>query len=53
VLNGEVFYSLKEAQIIIENWRRHCSTMRPHSALGYRPPAAKAVVPVDDNIPMH
>ena len=38
-LNGEIFYSLKEAQIIIETWRRHYNTVRPHSALGYRPPA--------------
>ena len=38
-LNGEIFYSLKEAQIIIEQWRIHYNTQRPHSALGYRPPA--------------
>jgi putative transposase len=38
-LNGEMFYSLKEAQIIIERWRVHYNTRRPHSALGYRPPA--------------
>lgn len=38
-LNGEIFYSLKEAQIIIEQWRVHYNTRRPHSALGYRPPA--------------
>jgi transposase InsO family protein len=38
-LNGEIFYSLKEAQIIIETWRRHYNAVRPHSALGYRPPA--------------
>jgi putative transposase len=38
-LNGEIFYSLKEAQIIIERWRVHYNTRRPHSALGYRPPA--------------
>jgi len=36
--NGELFYSLKEAQIIIEEWRKHYNTKRPHSALGYRPP---------------
>ena len=34
LLNGEVFYSLKEAQIIIEQWRKHYNTIRPHSALG-------------------
>ena len=41
-LNGEIFYSLKEAQIIIEQWRIHYNTQRPHSALGYRPPAPMA-----------
>jgi putative transposase len=38
-LNQEIFYSLKEAQIIIEQWRKHYNTVRPHSALGYRPRA--------------
>jgi len=38
-LNGEIFYSLKEAQVVIESWRKHYNTVRPHSALGYRPPA--------------
>ena len=38
-LNGEIFYSLKEAQVVIEQWRRFYNTQRPHSALGYRPPA--------------
>lgn len=38
-LNGEIFYSLKEARIIIEQWRKFYNTERPHSALGYRPPA--------------
>ena len=38
-LNGEIFYSLKEAQVIIEQWRVQYNTKRPHSALGYRPPA--------------
>jgi transposase InsO family protein len=38
-LNGEIFYSLKEATVVIEQWRRHYNTMRPHSALNYRPPA--------------
>jgi len=39
LLNGEIFYSLKEARIVIEQWRRHYNQQRPHSALGYRPPA--------------
>ena len=38
LLNGEIFYTLKEAQIIIEQWRKHYNTIKPHSALGYRPP---------------
>jgi len=37
-LNGEMFYSLKEAQVIIEDWRTHYNHIRPHSALGYKPP---------------
>jgi putative transposase len=44
LLNGEIFYTLKEAQIVIENWRRHYNTARPHSSLGYRPPAPAALV---------
>jgi putative transposase len=39
LLNGEIFYSLKEAQIVIEGWRCHYNTIRPHSPLGYQPPA--------------
>ena len=39
LLNVEIFYSLKEAQIVIEQWRKHYNTYRPHSSLGYRPPA--------------
>ena len=41
-LNGEIFYSLKEAQILCERWRVHYNTIRPHSSLGYRPPAPEA-----------
>ena len=44
-LNGEIFYSLKEAQIVIEKWRVEYNTRRPHSALGYRPPAPAACSP--------
>jgi putative transposase len=35
LLNGEIFYSLREAQIVIEQWRQHYNTKRPHSSLGY------------------
>ena len=44
LLNGEIFYSLKEATIVIEQWRRHYNTVRPHSSLGYKPPAPEAVL---------
>jgi putative transposase len=44
LLNIEIFNSLREAQIMIENWRRHYNTIRPHSALGYRPPAPEVTV---------
>jgi putative transposase len=44
-LNGEIFCSLKEAQILIEQWRVEYNTQRPHSALGYRPPAPAACTP--------
>ena len=39
LLNGEIFYTLKEAKIVIETWRRHYNTIRPHSSLRYQPPA--------------
>jgi putative transposase len=48
VLNGEIFYTLKEAQVIIEGWRKEYNTFRPHSSLGYRPPAPEAVLPPPD-----
>ena len=48
VLNGEIFYTLKEAQIIIERWRQEYNTFRPHSSLGYRPPAPEALLPPSD-----
>ncbi len=44
LLAGEIFYSLKVAQVLIEMWRRHFNTVRPHSSLGYRPPAPAAIV---------
>ena len=45
LLIGEIFYSLKEAQIVIEQWRKHYNTVRPHSALHYRPPAPRTFAP--------
>ena len=54
LLNREVFYSLREAQIIIEAWRPHYNnTKRPHSALGYRPPAPETIVPMNQRPVMH
>ncbi|MEL6218846.1 MAG: integrase core domain-containing protein, partial [Pseudomonadota bacterium] len=53
VLNSEIFFSLREAQILIERWRRHYNTVRPQSALGYRPPAPEAIIPVDHRPVMH
>jgi transposase InsO family protein len=44
LLNGEIFYSLNEAQILIEAWRRHYNAIRPHSALCWRPPAPEVLV---------
>ncbi|UMA67067.1 IS3 family transposase (plasmid) [Roseivivax marinus] len=43
LLNGDIFYSLAEARVIIEAWRVHYNTVRPHSSLGYRPPAPEAI----------
>ena len=43
LLDREIFYTLGEAKILIERWRQEYNTFRPHSALGYRPPAPEAV----------
>ena len=53
LLNGEIFHTLKEAQIIIEQWRCHYNKNRPHSALGNLPPAPEAIVPMDQGPGMH
>ena len=44
LLNGEIFYTLKEAQVLIEAWRRHYNAVRPHGSLGYRPPAPETII---------
>ena len=44
-LNREVFYTLQELQILLEQWRRTYNQIRPHSALGYRPPAPQTILP--------
>ena len=45
LLNGELFYTLLEARVLIERWRQSYNQLRPHSALGYRPPAPEAIQP--------
>ena len=49
LLDREIFYTLTEAKILIERWRREYNTVRPHSALGYRPPPPAAISPVSLN----
>jgi transposase InsO family protein len=48
LLNREVFDTLYEAQVLVERWRKEYNTIRPHSALKYRPPAPEAIVPADE-----
>ena len=45
LLNGELFCTLWEAQVVIERWRQAYNGVRPHSALGYRPPTPGAIEP--------
>ena len=44
LLNRELFTTLKEAKVLISNWRQDYNQFRPHSALGYRPPAPEALL---------
>ena len=53
LLNGEIFYSLREAGIVIEIWRCTTKPKRPHSALGYRPPASETIIAVSQIQIMH
>jgi transposase InsO family protein len=46
LLDGEIFHGLREAQVVIESWRRHYNTVHPHTSLGYRAPAPEMVMPV-------
>jgi putative transposase len=56
LLNGEIFYNLREAQIVIEQWPKHYNTIRPNSALNYKPPAPQTFAPsanhLDEIMPM-
>jgi transposase InsO family protein len=45
LLAREIFYDLREAQVLIENWRLFYNTARPHSSLGYKPPAPRIILP--------
>ncbi len=49
LLNVEIFTTLSEAQVLIENWRKDYNQIRPHSALGYRPPAPEAMMSAYDS----
>jgi transposase InsO family protein len=49
LLNGEIFTTLLEAKVLIENWRREYNTIRPHSSLGYKPPAPETRPPYLQN----
>jgi putative transposase len=46
LLNGEIFSTILEARVLIEQWRRDYNTIRPHSSLGYRPPAPETILPL-------
>src|SRR5215471_13040583 len=45
LLDGEIFYTLREAEIVIESWRRHYNAVRPHTSIGYRAPAPEVFTP--------
>ena len=50
LLNGEIFYTLQEARVLVDQWRAHYNTIRPHSALGYRPPAPQSIEPTTNTL---
>jgi transposase InsO family protein len=45
LLSGEIFYTVKEAEVLVEMWRKEYDQVRPHCALWYRPPAPEAAQP--------
>ncbi len=54
LLNGELFYTLREAKVLIERWRKHYNTVRPHSSLGNKPPAPEAILAAEAcSAPLH
>ena len=52
-LNQEIFYSLKEAQVVVEQWRNEYNTIRPHSSLGYRPPTPQTSTGYQPKLDQH
>ena len=50
MLNLEIFNSLREAEVLVESWRRQFNTVRPHSSLRYLPPAPEAILPRSGNL---
>ena len=46
VLNCEVFDTIVEAKVVVERWRGEYYHIRPHSSLGYRPPAPEVIIPM-------
>ena len=51
--NQQIFFSLKEAQIVIEQRRNQYNTIRPHSSIGYRPPAPQTSTGYQPNLDQH
>ncbi len=50
LLDREIFTTLTEAKILIEEWRKEYNQVRPHSALNYRPPAPEVIIPVSSHL---
>ena len=53
LLDGEISFSLAEAKTVIEDWRWHYNAIRPHCALGWRPPAPETPIPLPTRTVMH
>ena len=52
LLNGEIFYTLREARVVIEQWREEYNRVRPRSSLGYRPPVPEAIAAGPPSAPL-
>jgi transposase InsO family protein len=53
LLNGETFYTLKEARVAFEQWQHHYNAVRPHNAFGWKLPAPETIAPMDRRPVMH